>query len=192
MQSLRVLWVAGLLGLLTISAGNAESGTFGSNVKPVAPVEGNAPTVLGPGSGNSQQTVPGEKLIYGADAAAIYMVAQNWGSASLQITGSDNPKISGKIAGMPYTIYFYDCGETYDSCMSIQFVTLWRDTEASLERINDWNSNRRWPVASRYDTDTVRTHLDAIFVGGVTSDNIDEWFNWWDMGLRGFRDYLYD
>ncbi|MBU1175631.1 MAG: hypothetical protein KKH72_09540, partial [Alphaproteobacteria bacterium] len=50
-------------------------------------------------------------LIDGSDIDAVVEIARNYGSATIAATAGGAPKISARIGGVTYAVYFQNCNE---------------------------------------------------------------------------------
>ncbi|WP_081647642.1 YbjN domain-containing protein [Pseudorhodobacter ferrugineus] len=88
-------------------------------------------------------------------------------------------------------MYFYGC-EDGANCTSIQFyMGIELDHTVSLERINDWNRDKRFGTAV-FDTDGypyLKMDLNLDF-GGITAPAFEDNLDLWERLVAEFSDYV--
>ena len=132
---------------------------------------------------------PAQTLIDAKDPEAIRNLASGYGSAMLTTDSDGDPKISGRIDGIAYSIYFYGC-EDGENCKSIQFSAGWSGVRNfTAETASEWNRKKRFGSAFSSNGDPVLA-WDVNLFAGVTVKNIDDTFDWWSITLKDFAKYL--
>ncbi|PTD95170.1 YbjN domain-containing protein [Pseudothauera lacus] len=126
-------------------------------------------------------------LIDATDPARILNIARGFGSADLEKDSQGDPKITGRIEGTRYTIFFYGCTNNTD-CDDIQFYAAWNgNNKFTQAQMNEWNRTKRYGKAYLdRDNDPVLEMVVNIDYG-VSRRNIEDSFNWWKVALRGFK-----
>lgn len=121
-----------------------------------------------------------------ADPQLVMEVAKGFGSAELGKDGEGDPKITGRLQGMKYAIYFYGCtkGET---CRSIQFAAGYTDP-FTVERANEWNKKYRWIRAHEGDGSNFK--MDVDFSGGITRNHLEAQFSTWDSFVGDIKEFV--
>jgi hypothetical protein len=127
-----------------------------------------------------------QTLITIADPDVVLDVAKGYGSANMDKDEDGNPKISGRLEGVKYVIYFYGCDKGA-SCRSIQFSTGYTDP-FTADKANEWNTKYRWVKA--YESDGSNFRMDVDFKGGITRDNLDANFETWDQFIDTIKDFV--
>ena len=119
------------------------------------------------------------QIIDATNPQAIFEAARGFGSAELEKDSDGDPKITGRMDGVRYSVYFYGC-KNNQQCKTIQFSASWSAPgKVSVERINQWNRDKRFGKAYLdKDNDPVIQH-DVNLFGGVTRKNLDDTFDWW-------------
>ncbi len=101
-----------------------------------------------------------------------------------------DPKITGTLRGVDYTVFFYGCsGGRY--CTNIQYrVGFDLDDGLTLDRANTWNRDERW--ASTYLDEDSDPHLqmDVHFGTGMEDDTFLESYTIWLDTMDSFMDYI--
>ncbi|MDR1360479.1 MAG: YbjN domain-containing protein [Deltaproteobacteria bacterium] len=116
-------------------------------------------------------------------------IAKGFGSATLGKNESGDPMITGRIDGIKYGIYFFDCTSNKD-CRSIQFSAGWSTTDKpSWDKINEWNRDKRFGKAF-LDTDgDPRIEMDFP-LPEVQTSYLEIFFSWWQTALKSFQNHL--
>lgn len=140
--------------------------------------------------GDLLEKQPAKELIDGTDPSEILSLAKGWGSASLQRDNADNPMIVGRIEGIKYVIFFYNCDDNHANCTYINFAATFETSSTTLDKINQWNASRPFGVATMIDDDTVGIELAVNLKGGVSRENLDDIIDWWRVASRGFLDFI--
>ncbi len=125
-------------------------------------------------------------LLDGSDPEAILSIAQGYGSAMLDVDGVGDPKISGRIDGQAYTVFFYGC-EGGQNCSSLQFTTWFVGVRPAAEEVSTWNDENRFGTMYLDGDGDLAVDLDVNLFGGVTRKNLDDTFDWWRVVLDEVR-----
>jgi hypothetical protein len=125
-------------------------------------------------------------LLDGSDPEAILSIAQGYGSAMLDVDGVGDPKISGRIDGQAYTVFFYGC-EGGQNCSSLQFTTWFVGVRPAAEEVSAWNDENRFGTMYLDGDGDLAVDLDVNLFGGVTRKNLDDTFDWWRVVLDEVR-----
>jgi hypothetical protein len=130
-----------------------------------------------------------QTIVDGASVDEILNIARGYGSATLEKQSSGDPKISGKIEGVTYQVYFMNCTNNTD-CEDLNFYAGFLDNKQTLEVINAWNRDKRFGKAYLdSDLDAV-VEFDLNLVKGVTRDNLDAAFSLWSLILDQYTTYI--
>lgn len=117
---------------------------------------------------------------------AILNIARGYGAATLEKDNQGDPKITGRIDGSKYGIFFYGCSSGA-KCDDIQFAAAWAGKKVSLEDINKWNRDKRFGRAYLdRDNDPV-LEMDVNVDHGVTKANLDDTFDYWVKVMKAFK-----
>ena len=125
-------------------------------------------------------------LLDGSDPEAILSIAQGYGSAMLDVDGVGDPKISGRIGGQAYTVFFYGC-DGGQNCSSLQFTTWFVGVRPAAEEVSAWNDENRFGTMYLDGDGDLAVDLDVNLFGGVTRKNLDDTFDWWRVVLDEVR-----
>jgi hypothetical protein len=127
-----------------------------------------------------------EEVLMHPEPETILEIAKGFGSATLDVDGSGDPMVSGRMQGMKYVVYFYGCKDGKD-CRSIQFSSGYTD-DFSIERANEWNLKYRWIRA--YAKEGSNFKMDVDFAGGITKANVEAQFATWESFVGDIKDFV--
>jgi hypothetical protein len=125
-------------------------------------------------------------LIDATDPNAILSVAKGFGSATLETDDTGDPKISGRIEGVKYGVYFYGC-ESGKNCTDIQFAAGWSDTKIPMAEINEWNRTKRFGKAYLDKENDPILEAPVNLRNGVSLKNLESTFEWWGAIVKIFE-----
>jgi len=126
-------------------------------------------------------------LIDGSNPQAIVEIASGYGSAELTTDNDGDPKITGRMEGIRYSIYFYGCSNG-KNCDSIAFSTGWVSDRVSLQDINEWNKIKRFGRVYLDNEDDPMVEMNVNLDGGVSRENLDDTFGWWKIAITSFKE----
>lgn len=129
------------------------------------------------------------QLVDATNPSRIYEIAKGFGSAELDKDSDGDPKITGRIDGTKYGIYFYGCSNG-KNCDDIQFSAGWSGTEVSLEDVNRWNLQKRYGKAYLDQDGDPRLEMGVNIDYGVSVKNLEDSFSWWTKALKGFKEEI--
>lgn len=130
-----------------------------------------------------------DKLVTGSDVDAILAVAEGFGSARRDVDNVGDPMISGRMGGQEYRVFFFDCIEN-KNCRTIQFWSYISGTGVSLDKVHEWNRDKRFAKAY-FDADgDVVMEWDVNLWGGVSKTNLDDTFDWWKVVMPEFIEFM--
>jgi hypothetical protein len=128
-------------------------------------------------------------LIFGSDVDAIVNIARNYGSATIETQKSGLPKISARIGSALYAVYFQNCA-TPQNCDDLNLYAGFLDTKPTPDRINAWNSKKRFGRAYIDPDGDAALEMDIILKNGVSPANLSASFAIWRLMLLQFTEYL--
>lgn len=130
-----------------------------------------------------------QTMLDGASVDEILNIARGYGSATLETQSSGDPKISGKIEGVTYQVFFMNCTNN-TNCEDLNFYAGFLDNKQTLEVINAWNRDKRFGKAYLdSDLDAV-VEFDLNLVHGVSRENLDAAFSLWSLILDQYTTYI--
>lgn len=129
------------------------------------------------------------ELIDATDPTEILNIARGFGSANLDKDSAGDPRITGRIDGYRYTLFFYGCtgGE---KCTNLTFNAGWDLETFDLTRINDWNRERRYGRAYLDNEGDPIVEMDVNIEFGVSRTNFDDNFALWSSILKDFAEFV--
>jgi len=98
-----------------------------------------------------------------------------------------NVIVKSRIIDINYDVYFFDCTDA--GCREIQFAAGWSDSKASQDRINEWNTTKRYLRAYSKPGNIIWAEQDAI-LGRGTTDNIEDYLTTWGTMLVQFKEFM--
>ena len=130
-----------------------------------------------------------QTVIDGSQTDEILNIARGYGSATLEKQSNGDPKISGRIEGVTYQVYFMNCTDN-ESCEDLNFYAGFLDNKQTLEAINAWNRDKRFGKAYLdADLDAV-LEFDVNLEHGVSQKNLDAAFSLWALVLGQYTTYI--
>jgi hypothetical protein len=130
-----------------------------------------------------------QDLLTGANVDEILNIARGYGSASLEEQSNGDPKITGKMDGVTYQVYFRNCTDN-TNCEDLNFYAGFLDLKPGLEVINDWNYNKRFSRAYLDGDQDACVEMDLDLVYGVTHDYMDSQFGLWSLVLGQYTAHI--
>ena len=128
-------------------------------------------------------------------AAEVAKVMQQKGFRAEISTDKDgDPTIASADSGLKFDVYFYNCDkQAVKSCKVLQFV---RGVDladgASMQVINDWNSDRLYGTAWLDDENDPYLGITLTLVGGVTQEHLVETLSIFTTNMARFNKSLYE
>jgi hypothetical protein len=130
-----------------------------------------------------------QTTIDGSQVEEIINIARGYGSATLETQSNGDPKISGKIEGVTYQVFFMNCTENAN-CEDLNFYAGFLDNKQTLDAINAWNRDKRFGKAY-LDTDLDAViEFDVNLEHGVSQKNLDAAFELWSLVLDQYTTYI--
>jgi hypothetical protein len=130
-----------------------------------------------------------QTVIDGSQIDEIVNIARGYGSATLETQSNGDPKITGKIEGVTYQVFFMNCTNN-TACEDLNFYAGFLDNKQTLDVINAWNRDKRFGKAYLdSDLDAV-VEFDLNLEHGVTRDNLDAAFSLWSLILDQYTTYI--
>src|SRR5664279_2225801 len=98
-----------------------------------------------------------------------------------------NVIVKSRIIDINYDVYFFDCTDA--GCREIQFAAGWSNSKASQDKINEWNTTKRYLRAYSKPNKVIWAEQDVI-VGRTTTENIDEYLTTWATVIAIFKKFM--
>ena len=128
---------------------------------------------------------PASRTVDAKNVDEILSIARGFGDAQLERDSGGDPMISGRIQGVSYRVFFYGCTENRD-CRNIRFYAGWNAEGITVERLNEWNRNKRFGSAYLDAENDPILEMDVNIDYGVTRKNLEDTFDWWRVILGEF------
>ena len=127
--------------------------------------------------------------IDGSGVNDILNLMRGYGSATLGTQDSGDPKISGKIEGQPYSIYFSNCTDN-KNCEDVDLYAGYLGIKPSADKINAWNRDTRFARAYLDKDGDAGIDMDINLVHGVSADNLDSTLSIWAQLVKKYTAYV--
>ncbi|APZ97917.1 hypothetical protein BWQ93_05015 [Sphingopyxis sp. QXT-31] len=129
-----------------------------------------------------------------ADPAAITAALKGRGMPVTQEKDSENsPVLQTQFGdGAKFTIYFYGCTNGA-GCSSLQFHTLYSGSTATVEKMNQFNLDRRYGRGVMESNGDAGLRMDFnLAAGGMSKAMFLDNVELWDELMSVFSDFIYD
>lgn len=126
-----------------------------------------------------------QTMVDARSPATIAEIAKGFGSAELDTTDAGEPKITGRLNGRRYSVFFYGCKQG-QNCGSIQLHWGIDQKNVPLSKVNEWNRTKRFGKAYIDNDGDLNLELDVNLRHGVTRQNLDDTFDFWRLALTSF------
>ncbi len=136
-------------------------------------------------------TVQAQDLVDARNPDRLLSLLNAVGEASLGRDSSGDPKISGSIDGISYSVIFYGCVNGR-LCDDIIFRAGWSGGSVPMRRINDWNRTKRYGKAFLDDDGDANIEMGINLDQGVSLANARDSIRWWQRALTGFKREVID
>lgn len=134
-------------------------------------------------------TAHGQTLVAADNVDEVVNIARGYGSASPETQANGDPKITGRINGVTYQVFFMNCTDNAN-CEDLNFYAGFLDNKQTLEVINAWNRDKRFGKAYLdADLDAV-VEFDVNLEHGVSRANLDAAFGIWSIILEQYTSYI--
>lgn len=101
-----------------------------------------------------------------------------------------DPKITAKVEGTKFEIFFYDCTDNVD-CRTIQFqVGYDMSNGMELARANQWNAEMRYGATYLDDEMDPYLQMDVNMDYGISEENFVDNFKMWTKVMGQFEDFI--
>jgi len=130
-------------------------------------------------------------LIDGNSIDDILNLARGYGSATLEAEDTNAPKITGKVDGQPYTIFFLSCDtKTHRDCEDLDFYAGHVGSKPEPDKINSWNRQTRFARAYIDRDGMAAMDMDVNTAHGVSPENMDSSLALWAQLIKMFTAFL--
>ncbi|HEY5008190.1 MAG TPA: YbjN domain-containing protein [Caulobacteraceae bacterium] len=138
----------------------------------------------------SARDIPSGGLTY--EEVASWLRASGY-PATIKPDTSDGAKsyeriVSSSVDGVNYDIYFYGCIK--GRCDSIQYAAGWPSSRGSLDRINGWNTAKRYIRAYSTASGQYWAEYDIDVSPGGTYEQLDHTLTRWRSIIGEYKTYM--
>jgi hypothetical protein len=130
-------------------------------------------------------------LIDATDAQSLAEIIRDLGyRASVETDNVGDPMIVSSVGGTDVSILFYGC-EDGRRCTSLLFKVGYDLADGTtLEAINAWNAENLFGRAYMDDEADPWIEMPVNLKGGVSRENFEDTFDWWDVVVGQFEDHI--
>ncbi len=107
--------------------------------------------------------------------------------AKIDKDSSGNVIIKSNVAGVNFDVYFFEC--TANRCGAIQFAAGWTNSNASIARINEWNTTKRYLRVYSKPGKVLWAEQDVVVTNGTT-ENIDDYITLLPKMYNTFKEFM--
>ena len=107
--------------------------------------------------------------------------------ARIDKDSNGNVIVKSNVAGVNFDVYFFECTES--RCGDIQFAAGWTNSNASIARINEWNTTKRYLRVYSKPGKVLWAEQDVVVTNGTT-ENIDDYITTWGTMLVQFKEFM--
>lgn len=124
-----------------------------------------------------------------SDPERLARVIQELGyRARLDVDGVGDPLILSSAAGIDFAIYFFGCTDG-EACSTLLFKAGFDLANGmTLEAVEAWNEEVLYGRVYLDDENDPWIELAVNLFGGVTRENFEDTFDWWETVLFQFQD----
>ncbi len=130
-----------------------------------------------------------QDLVQASDPETILEIASRHGAATLDTRDNGDPVITGRMAGLPYVVFFMNCTDN-QNCEDLNFYVGFADINPGLERLNEWNATKRFGRAYLDSEDDAVIEMDLDLAVGVSPDYLEGTFRLWEVVLNEFSQFI--
>lgn len=118
--------------------------------------------------------------------------AKGW-EATLNLPDDDNPYIESSYHEMAFIVLFMNCDDNHRNCKTLQYYVGFSDAkDTTLERINQWNKEKRFARCYRDDEGDPVIEMDVdLDFDGLPRQNVDESLTTWAALMDAFYEHLF-
>ncbi len=130
-----------------------------------------------------------QQLAYANPEDVMNALAEEGYLARLNTDSQGDPKLTGRMSGVNYSVYFYGCDAS--DCRSLSFYTTFTlNSPPSLSLANDWNASKRFGMAYVMDDGDLGFEMNVNLAHGVSPDNLRDTVDWWRIALDEFLEHI--
>ena len=107
--------------------------------------------------------------------------------ARIDKNSSDNVIVKSRVDDINFDVYFFDCNDA--SCREIQFAAGWSNNTASADKINEWNTTKRYLRVYSKPGKVIWAEQDVLVTRGTT-ENLDDCLALWPKMIVQFKTFM--
>jgi len=132
------------------------------------------------------------QIVDGGNPEALVSIIQDLGyRAQLDVDADGDPMIRSSVGGTQFAVVFYGCSEHHDDCQILLFKARYElDSKVGMSVINQWNASRLFGRAYLDDVSDPWLELVLNVHGGVTRQQFENTFEWWETSIGEFEDEI--
>lgn len=134
------------------------------------------------------------QLVNAKDPQAIKAIVESQGwPATLVTKPGENPYIESSRDGLKFLVLFMNCDEGKD-CKTLQYYMGFNDAKSTtLERLNKWNSEKRFARAYRDDSGDPVLEMDVdLDFAGLPRENLSDSFSTWAALMDAYQAFVFE
>ena len=132
------------------------------------------------------------QIVDATDPSELVNIIQALGyRARLEVDGEGDPMIRSSVGGTQFAVVFYGCSEQHDGCQILLFKAGYELNEkVGMDVINNWNATRLFGRAYLDEVNDPWIELVLNVHGGVTRQQFENTFEWWETSVGEFEDQI--
>lgn len=126
-----------------------------------------------------------------ADPAKLVSIIRDLGyRAVLETDGVGDPMITSSVGGTDFSIFFFGCTNGED-CKTLLFKAGYDlDPGTTLDVVEAWNEGTLYGRAYLDDEDDPWLEMSVNMFGGVSRENFEDTYDWWEVIVGDFEDRI--
>jgi len=126
-----------------------------------------------------------------SDPQPLVEIIQDLGyRGKLEVDGIGDPMIHSSVGGTEFAIYFYGC-EDNAKCTALLFKVGYDLADGTtLGVVNDWNAANLFGRAYLDDEADPWIEMPVNLHGGVSRQNFEDTFDWWEVLIDNFEAHI--
>lgn len=134
------------------------------------------------------------ELVNAQNPQAIKAIVESQGwPAKIVATPGESPYIESSRNGLKFLVLFMNCDEG-KNCKTLQYYMGFNDAKSTtLERLNEWNSEKRFARAYRDESGDPVLEMDVdLDFAGIPRENLGETFNTWAAVMDAYHAFIFE
>jgi hypothetical protein len=132
------------------------------------------------------------QIVDATDPERLVGIIQELGyRARLEADGDGDPMIRSSVGGTQFAVVFYGCSDRHDQCQILLFKAGYElQDKVGMDVINQWNATRLFGRAYLDDVNDPWIEMVLNVQGGVTREQFENSFEWWETSVGEFEDQI--